>query len=173
MRSDAVPSDNPMNQAKVELGRRLFYDLRMSVNQKQSCGSCHRQELAFTDGKARAEGTTGAIHPRGSMSLVNVAYTPLLTWANPTVQTLEEQMLLPMFGVDPVELGMRGREVEFLTIVRRDKAYASLFPQAFPEQADPYEMKNVIKAIAAFERTIISLRSPFDRYRYGGEASAI
>ena len=109
----AVPSDNPMNQAKVELGRRLFYDLRMSVNQMQSCGSCHRQELAFTAGKARAEGTTGAIHPRGSMSLVNVAYTPLLTWANPTVQTLEEQMLLPMFGVDSVELGMRRREAEF------------------------------------------------------------
>jgi cytochrome c peroxidase len=169
----AVPPDNPMNEAKVELGRRLFYDVRMSVNRKQSCGSCHRQELAFTDGKARAEGTTGATHPRGSMSLANVAYTPLLTWANPTVQTLEVQMLLPMFGVDPIELGMRGHEAEFLAILRTDKVYSRLFPLAFPERTDPYEMKNVIKAIATFERTIVSVRSPFDRYRYGRESDAI
>ena len=63
-----------MSAAKVELGRYLFYDKRMSVNGKESCGSCHRQELAFTDGRARAEGTTGQLHPRSSMSLVNVAY---------------------------------------------------------------------------------------------------
>ena len=65
-----------MSAAKVELGRYLFYDQRMSVNGKQSCASCHRQELAFTDGRAHAEGTTGQLHPRGSMSLVNVAYAP-------------------------------------------------------------------------------------------------
>src|ERR1700677_2322265 len=77
-----VPDDNPMSAAKVELGRYLFYDQRMSVNGKQSCGSCHRQELAFTDGRPRAEGATGLAHPRSSMSLVNVAYAPTLTWAN-------------------------------------------------------------------------------------------
>ena len=70
----AVPTDNPMSVAKVELGRHLFYGKRMSVNGKESCGTCHRQELAFTDGRARAEGTTGQAHPRSSMSLVNVAY---------------------------------------------------------------------------------------------------
>jgi cytochrome c peroxidase len=69
----AVPPDNPMSAAKVELDRYLFYEKRMSVNGKESCGTCHRQELAFTDGRARAEGTTGEIHPRSSMSLVNVA----------------------------------------------------------------------------------------------------
>jgi len=63
-----------MSVAKVELGRHLFYGKRMSVNGKESCGTCHRQELAFTDGRARAEGTTGQAHPRSSMSLVNVAY---------------------------------------------------------------------------------------------------
>src|SRR5713226_3963625 len=78
-----VPADNPMSAAKVELGRYLFYDQRISVNGKTSCGSCHRQELAFTDGRARAQGTTGQLHPRSAMSLVNVAYVPLLTWANP------------------------------------------------------------------------------------------
>ena len=78
-----------MSAAKVELGRHLFYDKRMSLNGRQSCASCHRQELAFTDGKARAEGATGQLHPRSSMSLANVAYTPLLTWANPELKSLE------------------------------------------------------------------------------------
>src|SRR5215470_545497 len=70
----AVPPDNPMSNAKVELGRFLFYDRRISFNGKESCGSCHRQELAFTDGRAHAEGTTRQLHPRSSMSLVNIAY---------------------------------------------------------------------------------------------------
>src|SRR5580698_2053852 len=148
-----VPADNPMSAAKVELGRYLFYDARMSVNGKQSCASCHRQELAFTDGKARAEGATGITHPRSSMSLANVAYTPLLTWANPTIQTLEDQIPIPMFGVDPVEMGMAGRETQLLETVRQDPVYRGLFPPAFPGEPDPYHIKNVVKAIAAFERT--------------------
>jgi cytochrome c peroxidase len=97
-----VPADNPMTAAKVELGRHLFYDKRISVNGKESCGSCHRQELAFTDGRAHAEGTTGQLHPRSSMSLVNVAYTPLLTWANPTLDSLEEQALIDADDGNPV-----------------------------------------------------------------------
>ena len=70
----SVPVDNPMSSDKVELGRRLFYDKRMSLNGKQSCASCHRQELAFTDGRPRAEGTTGEIHPRGSMTAGATSY---------------------------------------------------------------------------------------------------
>ena len=84
-----IPADNPMSAAKVELGRYLFYDRRMSVNAKESCGTCHQQALAFTDGRPRAQGGTGQLHPRGSMSLVNVAYVPFLTWANPTITSLE------------------------------------------------------------------------------------
>jgi cytochrome c peroxidase len=63
-----------VSHVTVELGRYLFYDQRMSMSGKESCGSCHRQELAFTDGRARAEGTTGQLHPRSSRSLVAVAY---------------------------------------------------------------------------------------------------
>src|SRR5579864_6274368 len=103
-----VPADNPMSVAKVELGRYLFYDERISVNGKDSCGSCHKQELAFTDGRARAEGTTGQFHPRSSMSLVNVAYNPVFTWANAKLDSLEEQALIPMLGDNPVELGLKG-----------------------------------------------------------------
>ena len=169
----AVPKDNPMSAVKVELGRYLFYDKRMSVNGKESCGSCHRQELAFTDGRAHAEGTTGEAHPRSSMSLVNVAFAPYLTWANAALTSLEEQALTPMLGEVPVELGLKGREVNFLAAARSTPVYRRLFPAAFPGESDPYTLKNMTKAIAAFERSIVSVRSPYDRYRYGGDPSAI
>src|SRR5262245_42731295 len=139
----AVPQDNPMNAAKVELGRYLFYDRRLSVNGKQSCASCHRQELAFTDGRARAEGTTGQIHPRGSMSLVNVAYVERLTWANPSLTALEDQALIPMLGEDPVELGLKGREAQLLSTLRGDPQYRRLFDAAFPGETEPVILTNV------------------------------
>jgi cytochrome c peroxidase len=162
-----------MSAARVELGRYLFYDKRISFNGKESCGSCHRQELAFTDGRAHAEGTTGQLHPRSSMSLVNVGYAAYLTWANPALTSLEEQALTPILGEDPVELGLKGHEQDFLTAIRGDEVYRRLFPLAFPGETNLYALANVTKAIAAFERTIISLRSPYDRYRWGGDLSAI
>src|SRR5580698_3417554 len=91
-----VPPDNPMSAAKVELGRYLFYDTRMSVNGKASCATCHKQELAFTDGRPRGIGATGESHPRGAMSLVNVAWSAALTWNNPEIKSLESQALVPM-----------------------------------------------------------------------------
>src|SRR5579872_782779 len=93
-----VPADNPMTAAKVQLGRYLFYDQRLSGNGKQSCATCHQQELAFTDGKTRAVGSTGQLHPRSSMSLVNIAYAAALTWSDPTQRLLEHQALTPMFN---------------------------------------------------------------------------
>ena len=110
----AVPSDNPMSNAKVELDRYLFYDKRISFNGQESCGSCHRQELAFTDGRAHAEGTTGQTHTRSSMSLVNLAYAAYLTWGNQALTSHEEQALTPMLGEEPVELGLKGHEQKFL-----------------------------------------------------------
>jgi cytochrome c peroxidase len=169
----AIPKENPMSAEKVELGRYLFYDNRMSVNGKESCGSCHRQELGFTDGRARAEGTTGEAHPRSSMSLVNIAYAPYLTWANATMTSLEEQALTPMLGEVPIELGLKGHENDFLAAAKGTPIYRRLFPEAFPGEKDPYTLKNVTRAIAAFERSIVSVRSPYDRYRFGGDSSAI
>ena len=168
-----VPADNPMTSVKVELGRRLFYEKRMSVTGEHSCASCHRQELAFTDGRGQAEGATHQLHPRGSMSLANIAYSPALTWANPTLSALEEQALVPMLGSHPLELGLNGQEERFLKDLLRDPIYQKLFPRAFPETSDPYTITNVVRAIAAFERTIISMGSSYDRYRYGGDQNAI
>jgi len=168
-----VPAANPMSQAKALLGRYLFYDKRMSVNGAQSCASCHRQELAFSDGRATARGATGQDHPRSAMSLVNVAYAGALTWSNPNLRSLEEQALIPMLSEHPVELGLHGRVNAFLSQLRAEPVYRALFRKAFPEAQDPFSLANVAKALAVFERTIISARSPYDRYHFGGDLGAI
>jgi cytochrome c peroxidase len=167
-----VPPDNPITEAKVELGRYLFYDTRMSVNGTESCASCHKQELAFTDGRAVGLGATGQSHSRSAMSLVNVAYSAVLTWSNPNLRSLEEQALTPMFGDHPVELGLKQGD-GFLPMLRGDAKYQRLFPSAFPGDADPFTIQNVTRAIASFERSIISARSPYDRYHYGGDDNAV
>ena len=169
----AVPEDNPMSTAKVELGRYLFYDQRLSANGTQSCASCHRQEYAFTDGRATALGSTGEHHRRNSMSLANVAYAASLTWVNPVVSGLEAQALVPIFGEHPVELGMAGQEELLLQRLSEDGLYQKLFAKAFPEQKQPVSMASVVRAIAAFERTLLSGNSPYDRYSYRGEREAL
>lgn len=168
-----VPPDNPMSEAKVELGRHLFYDTRLSVDSTFSCATCHEQEKAFTDGKPRGIGVTGEVHPRGSMSLTNIAYSPVLTWANPTQRRLETQALVPIFGEDPVELGMSGRERELFERLRGAGVYRALFETAFPDEDDPFTLGNLTKAIAAFQRTLLSGASPYDVYRLGYDPKAI
>jgi cytochrome c peroxidase len=169
----AVPADNPMSTTKVELGRRLFHDKRLSGNETYSCATCHVQERAFTDGRAHALGSTGQVHPRGSMSLANVAYAARLTWANPLIDSLEQQALLPMLGEAPVELGLAGKEPELLARLAAEPVYRELFPAAFPGESHPVSLVNVTRALATFERTILSFRSPYDRYAYGGDRSAL
>ena len=168
-----VPVSNPMSQAKARLGRYLFYDRRLSVNGTQSCATCHQQELAFTDGRAVAIGATGQDQPRSAMSLVNVAYSGVLTWSNPNLRSLEKQALIPMFDEHPVELGLRGMEDAVLSRLRSDSIYRELFPKTFPGAKDPFTFENVVKALATFERIIISARSPYDRYYRGGDRNAI
>lgn len=167
----AVPPDNPMTDNKVELGRWLFYDTRLSINGTMSCATCHLQALAFTDGRGRAVGATGEIHPRGAMSLVNVAYASRLTWANQLLDKLEDQALTPLFGDRPVEMGMAGHDQEIVALLRNDARYADLFPGAFPGESDPYSIISVVRAISAFVRTIVSYESPYDEYIRGDTAA--
>ncbi len=167
-----VPAANPMTAAKVELGRYLFYDKRMSVNGAASCATCHRQELAFTDGRPVGVGATGELHSRSAMGLVNVAYSAVLTWSNPRLRELEEQALTPMFGGHPVELGLREGD-GFLPMLRSDARYRALFAQAFPAEPEAFTVRNVVAALACFERSIISARSPYDRYHYDRDDHAV
>ena len=164
-----VPVDNPMSDIKVELGRLLFYDERLSVNGTMSCATCHIQALAFTDGKAQSIGATGQTHPRSAMTLVNVAYASRLTWANPLLDKLEDQALTPLFGDNPIEMGLAGRESAITDLLRSDERYAALAPKAFPLDQDPYSIVNAVRSIATFTRTIISNNSAYDRFIAGDE----
>lgn len=168
-----VPPGNPMSEDKVELGRFLFHDRRLSINGSTSCATCHQQARAFTDGVKLAIGATGEKHPRNTMALANVAYLPVLTWSNPLMTALETQALVPMFGEHPVEMGLAGKEAELLRLMRRDPRYERRFALAFPGESDPYTLANLTRALAAFQRTLMSFDSPYDRYRYGGDGKAI
>ncbi len=168
-----VPDDNPMSAEKVELGRFLFYDTRLSATGEIACATCHLQERAFADGRTTPIGATGERHPRNAMSLANVGYAPVLTWANPLLTRLEDQALIPMFGEHPVEMGLSGREEALLAMLRADPDYPRRFAAAFPDQADPIGIGALVRALAAFQRTLISFDSPYDRYRYGRDPTAI
>lgn len=167
-----VPEDNPMSAAKVELGRHLFYDVRMSGSQTYSCATCHLQELAFTDGRVTAIGETGQIHRRNAMSLTNVVYNASLTWAHPLLLDLERQALVPMFGDDPIELGLDSSE-ELVASLAVEPLYDELFAAAFPGEDEPLTAANVVYALTSFQRVMISGDSPFDRWFYGGDETAI
>lgn len=164
--------DNLMSEMKVHLGRLLFYDTRLSVNNVQSCGSCHLQSKAFADGLETAVGTTGEVHPRNSMSLTNVAYNSRFNWANSLLKSLPQQALIPMFGEFPIELGWSGHETEMLDRFKYDVVYQDLFAQAFPDLENPIHEGTITKAIGAFVSTFISGNSPYDKALYQNQPEA-
>jgi cytochrome c peroxidase len=168
-----VPQDNPMTEAKVQLGRRLFYDKRLSLNGTQACASCHEQARAFTDGKPHGVGSTGVEHRRNAQGLANVAYATSLTWANPALTTLEAQALTPLFGSEPVELGFGDDPEPLLQRLRDDPDLSARFAEAFPGEAPPVSLKTLTRALACFERSLLSGNSPFDQYLYGGKKDAL
>ena len=165
-----VPQDNPMSAAKVELGKKLFYDVNLSANQSQSCASCHQQAFAFAEPLKTSIGSTGEVIRRNSLALVNIAYNKTLTWAHNGLKSVERQVLLPMFGESPVELGITGRENEVLARFRSQE-YAALFEAAFPGQEVSFDL--IIKSIASFVRSLISLESRFDQYAYDQDDNAL
>lgn len=163
-----VPSDNPMSEAKFQLGRQLFYDRRLSANGSLSCASCHLQERAFSDGRASSIGATGEQTPRNAQGLANVAWSATLTWANPSLVLLERQMEVPLYGVDPVEMGVNDRNQDsILARFRADARSSHAFATAFPGESDPIRMENIIKAVAVFQRAMISFGSRYDHYLEG------
>ena len=168
----SVPESNPMTAAKVELGRYLFYDSRLSGNGSQACSTCHRPEFAFTEPRSRAVGSTGHVNRRNTLALVNAAYNDTLMWAHPGLRTIEQQVLIPMFGDDPVELGIAGREAEVLGRFRDDRVYQNLFTDAFPGK-ESLEFSHIVDALACFVRALVSFESPFDAYAYEGKDSAL
>jgi cytochrome c peroxidase len=168
-----VPAENPLTVEKIELGRHLFFDVRLSGNGTQSCASCHEPARAFTDAKPTPVGSTGDAIPRNSMTLANVAWMSSYAWANPLLGTLEQQALVPMFADHPVELGMSANLDEILGRLKADARYPDLFAAAFPDVDDPIGDAQILQALSSFERALISGNSPYDRYVYGGEPDAL
>lgn len=163
-----VPVENPMNEAKIELGRFLFYDRRLSGNGTQACASCHHQDKAFTDGRVVALGSTGESHPRNAQGLANVVYNATLTWANPSLLSLEAQAQVPLFGDAPVEMGVHdGNITEVLARIANDTRYVSLFAAAYPGVNPAISWGNITRAIASFQRTLISGNSKYDQFLQG------
>jgi len=164
-----VPSDNPMSEQKFQLGRHLFYDLRLSGNASQSCSSCHFQHLAFTDGRAKSIGSTGDQTARSAQSLVNVAYYASLTWANPAMSSLERQATVPLFIDDiGVEMGVNdSNKGEVLARLQNDPYYVKQFASEFSDYPEPINFDTITKALAAFQRGLISANSKFDKVERG------
>lgn len=169
----AVPADNPMSVQKVALGQRLFHEQRLSRTGSYACVNCHQAQQAFTDGRARAVGATGNETRRSAMSLANVAYNAAYTWSDPSVTTLEAQMLQPLFNRHPIEMGLAGRESQVTQWLSSDPSYRRQFAQAFAQDDAPVSIANLIKSIAAYERTLIFGRSAFDRYVFDDDRNAL
>ncbi|MEM8973734.1 MAG: MbnH family di-heme enzyme [Pseudomonadota bacterium] len=164
-----VPASNPMSPAKVELGRRLFYDIRLSGPGYMSCASCHKLERGLTDGRKRAIGSTGESHSLNTPQIANVGYQSALTFSDPTVHSLEQQALLPLFGIKPIEMGASGLEHQILSHIAGNAVYEKLFSEAFPGSRGKPDFQLIAKALAAFQRTLISANSRYDQYKLGGQ----
>ncbi|HEX9000977.1 MAG TPA: cytochrome c peroxidase [Blastocatellia bacterium] len=160
-----VPRNNPMTAAKVELGRKLFFDARLSADGKVSCASCHDPKLGFADGKTVAEGIGGKIGTRNSPTLLNAMFTPNQFWDG-RAGTLEEQAIQPL--INPIEMGNSSHD-EVVVRLRGIAEYRSEFLSVFGGEAT---ITRVGQAISTYERTLIAGDSPFDRF-IAGETSAI
>lgn len=162
----AQPADNPLTNEGVELGRHLFYETALSLDNTISCATCHQQAKAFTDGRALALGVNGARHTRSSMALANLLWEPKLTWDGGS-RTLEEQARVPL--ANPIE--MHQPITAGIVRLQAMPKYPALFFKAFGTKTITEE--NALKALAQFERTLISANSRFDDFKRNGNRTAL
>jgi cytochrome c peroxidase len=161
-----IPEGNPLTAEKVELGKLLFFDPRLSRDNTISCASCHKPELAWTDGTKFSMGINNQLSSRNSMTIINRLYGRAQLWHG-KMRTLEEQAKNPI--TKSVRMGMPSEDAE-VDKLNGVQGYRERFQQVFCTNVT---MDGVAKAIAAFERTILSGNSPADRFDMGGEENAI
>ena len=150
-----------MSLPKVELGRVLFKDRRLSLNNTTSCADCHDPQRAFTDGRARAVGATGEVHRRNTPTLINVAYSASFGWTNAGIESLEAQVIEPLTNGAPIEMGFSD---DLLRPIEADGKMAQLHRAAFGSSA--MTLTTVTRALAAYVRSLIVANTPFDRYLF-------
>ncbi len=154
------PADNPPSAAKTALGEELFFERMLSGNNRRSCGACHKPELNFSDGLSRAWGLNESELERKTPVLLNVGWQRSMFFDG-RVKTLEEQVAKPLenhleMDLDPAQAAAR---------IKADPHYARAFAEAFP--GEPIDFDLIAKAIAAYERTLVSYDSDLDRYLLG------
>ncbi|MEJ8836603.1 cytochrome-c peroxidase [Ramlibacter sp. AN1133] len=160
-----MPGDNASTPARVALGKALFFDPRLSGNGATSCASCHNPSLGWSDGLKTAIGMGGVVLARATPTIVNTAFNTQFMWDG-RKKSLEDQALGPMKAADEMN-------TDFPAVIDRLRAmpaYVTLFERAYP--GEPVGEETIAKAMAAFERTVVSKDSPFDRW-LAGDARAI
>jgi len=155
-----IPPDNAVTPEKIELGRRLYYDKRLSADGTVSCATCHDPEKGFADGKKVGEGIGGKKGARNSPTVLNSMFNEFQFWDG-RAATLEEQAKGPM--INPVEMGMKDHDA-VVAAVAKDPGYAADFQKIFGRTAT---IDDIAAAIATFERTVVSGDSAFDRFQAG------
>lgn len=159
-----APKENPTTPARVALGKQLFFDTRLSGDNKMSCATCHQPDKAFGDGLPLAKGASGKTLKRNTPSLLNVGFYSTFHWDG-RAKSLEEQALVPIQAADEMNQDLDKLEKELNAI----PGYAKQFQAAFGTQVT---RDGIAKALAAFQRTLVTGRSPYDRY-LGGEIDAL
>lgn len=155
-----IPDDNPTTEEGVRLGRMLFYEPALSANNRLSCGTCHKQELAFTDGETFSRGVDGTHQPRNTMSLANLLWVRNFFWDG-RATGLENQVVTPLTSVHEMGQLLDSSAAK----LSRNGIYAILFKQAFG--SDTITGERIVKALAQFERTLVSANSRYDQYLRG------
>jgi cytochrome c peroxidase len=160
-----IPPDSPITPDATALGEKLFFESRLSADGSVACATCHDPARAFTDGRATSIGIQGRVGQRNSPTALNALYNKTQFWDG-RVQTLEEQAALPI--TNPFEMGS-ATIGEAVSKIAGDKDYEALFMKAFGRGVNE---KDLLRAIATYERTLVSFDSPFDRF-IAGDKSAI
>lgn len=159
-----IPADNPQTPEKIELGKMLFFDPRLSMDGTISCNTCHNVMFHGGDGRPVGAGIHGQRGGRGSPTVWNSAYLTVQFWDG-RAASLEEQALGPL--VNSVEMGMTSHDL-VIERIQQIPGYVQAFKKVFPKDKKP-TIKNAAKAIAAYERTLITPNSPFDKYMKGNK----
>jgi cytochrome c peroxidase len=160
-----IPQENQLTEARVALGRKLFYEPLLSSDSSVSCGTCHKLDLAFTDGLSISQGVDAALGMRNSPTLANIGYAPRL-FHDGGVGDLELQSQSPIFSVSEMNFSIAG----FLDRISDDAEYTQMFLEAYGREPDAF---GISRSIAVFERTLISSNSRFDQYEYQGDMNAL
>lgn len=154
-------------RAEADLGRLLFHDFRLAVDDARSCGICHEGKKGYTDGFVKAVGALGDAHTRNTLSLLNLAWRGPLTWVNPELTDLREQMQVPLYGEHPVEMGTDPDTLP--ARLANIDIYPPAFEAAYPDDPAPISMENVEAALMAYELLIVAADTPYDRYLQGDD----